>query len=102
MREHDVLVLPSLFEGVGLVILEAMAQGIPVITTPHTAGPDVITDGADGFIVPIRAPAEIAARLEKLRSDAARAEAMGGAARATAERWTWARYRAGLIEVVGR
>jgi glycosyltransferase involved in cell wall biosynthesis len=42
MREHDVFVFPSLFEGFGLVITEAMSQGVPVITTDRTAGPDII------------------------------------------------------------
>lgn len=52
MREHDVLIFPSLFEGFGLVITEAMSQGVPVITTDRTAGPDIIRDGVDGWIVP--------------------------------------------------
>jgi glycosyltransferase involved in cell wall biosynthesis len=52
MREHDVFVFPSLFEGFGLVITEAMSQGVPVITTDRTAGPDIIQDGVDGWIVP--------------------------------------------------
>lgn len=100
MARNDVLVFPSLFEGFGLVILEAMSQGVPVVTTPHTAGPDVITDGVDGFIVPIRAPEAIAERLEWLRAEPARAAAMGEAARATAARWTWRAYRAGLTRLV--
>lgn len=52
MREHDIFVFPSLFEGFGLVITEAMSQGVPVITTDRTAGPDIIQDGVDGWIVP--------------------------------------------------
>ena len=52
MREHDVFVFPSLFEGFGLVITEAMSQGVPVITTDRTAGPDIIKDEEDGWIVP--------------------------------------------------
>src|SRR5690606_7763290 len=52
MREHDVFVFPSLFEGFGLVITEAMSQGIPVITTDRTAGPDLIENEKDGWIVP--------------------------------------------------
>ncbi|MGI8432131.1 MAG: glycosyltransferase family 4 protein, partial [Chthoniobacterales bacterium] len=43
MARHDVLVLPALHEGFGLVVSEAMSQGLVVITTPHTAGPDLIT-----------------------------------------------------------
>lgn len=51
MRENDVLVFPSLFEGFGLVITEAMSQGVPVITTDRTAGPDLINHGENGWIV---------------------------------------------------
>lgn len=51
MSEHDLLIFPSLFEGFGLVITEAMSQGTPVITTERTCGPDVITDSKDSWIV---------------------------------------------------
>lgn len=52
MQQHDVFVFPSLFEGFGLVITEAMSQGLPVITTDRTAGPDLIENGKNGWIVP--------------------------------------------------
>ena len=51
MQQHDVLVFPSLFEGFGLVITEAMSQGTPVITTHRTAGPDLIEHGNNGWLV---------------------------------------------------
>ena len=51
MHESDVLVFPSLFEGFGLVITEAMSQGTPVITTERTGGADLITHGKDGWLV---------------------------------------------------
>jgi glycosyltransferase involved in cell wall biosynthesis len=100
MRRSDVLVFPSLFEGFGLVILEAMAQGVPVITTPHTAGPDIIADGVDGFIVPIRDPAAIAQRLVQLYDDRDHLATMGAAARAKAAQFTWAAYETGLARIV--
>ncbi len=100
MRQSDVLVFPSLFEGFGLVILEAMAQGVPVITTPHTAGPDLITDGVDGFIVPIRDAPAIATRLERLYHDRDLLGAMGTAARARAAQFTWTNYEQQLAERV--
>ncbi|MFM6918447.1 MAG: glycosyltransferase family 4 protein, partial [Dolichospermum sp.] len=46
----NVLVFPSLVEGFALVLLEAMACGIPIITTPNTAGPDIITDAISNNI----------------------------------------------------
>ena len=54
MSRHDVFVFPSLFEGYALVILEAMSQGLPVITTPNTGAEHFVSNGEDGFIVPIR------------------------------------------------
>ncbi|MGM9705808.1 MAG: glycosyltransferase family 4 protein, partial [Prevotella sp.] len=51
MAASDVFIFPSLFEGFGLVITESMSQGTPVITTDRTCGPDIITNGKDGWIV---------------------------------------------------
>lgn len=100
MRRHDVLVCPSLFEGFGLVILEAMSQGIPVITTPNTAGPDIITDTLDGFIVPIRSAEAIAARLDELANDPARLRAIKNAAWQTAASFAWETYRRNLVRTI--
>jgi glycosyltransferase involved in cell wall biosynthesis len=100
MSRHDVFVFPSLFEGFGLVILEAMAQGLPVVTTAHTAGPDIITDGVDGFIIPIRSAEAITEKLELLAADRTRLAAMREAAFATARRFTWENYQRRLVEVL--
>jgi glycosyltransferase involved in cell wall biosynthesis len=99
MQNHDVLVLPSLFEGFGLVILEAMAQGVPVITTRHTAGPDLIENETDGFIVPIRSSEAIAEKLDLLASDRERLMAMKLAAKRKAALCRWEIYQQRLVEV---
>ena len=99
MQSHDVLVLPSLFEGFGLVILEAMSQGTPVITTDHTAGPDVIEDGIDGFIVPVRSGDAIAQKLELLVRDRDQLISMKIAAKRKARLHGWEIYRQRLVEV---
>jgi glycosyltransferase involved in cell wall biosynthesis len=93
MSRHDVLVLPSLHEGFGLVIPEAMAQGLVVITTPHTAGPDLIAEGVDGFIVPIRSAEAIEERLERLIMDRNLLAEMKLAATRKAETLPWEIYR---------
>lgn len=100
MSRHDVLVFPSLFEGFGLVILEAMAQGLPVITTPHTAGPDIITDNEDGFIVPIRSAEAIAQKLNLLASNRKLLLEMSQAALQKASQYTWERYGKCLVETI--
>lgn len=101
MAAHDVFVFPSLFEGFGLVLLEAMAMGLPVITTAHTAGPDLINEGVEGFIVPIRDSNAIAARLELLHREPARRAEMARAARVRARGFTWSGYEETLAACVG-
>jgi len=96
----SVFVFPSLVEGFGLVILEAMACGIPVITTPNTAGPDIITDGVEGFIIPIRDVEAIQAKLEWCYQHPEELSAMGQAARKKAENSTWLTYRQKLAAKV--
>jgi glycosyltransferase involved in cell wall biosynthesis len=101
-RGADVLVLPSLLEGSALVVLEAMASGLPVIVTPN-AGADAVRDGVDGFIVPLRSPEAIAARLDQLLDPDLR-QRMGEAGRARSLAFTWEsfhrrfRLAAGLAE----
>ncbi|MGB8167740.1 MAG: glycosyltransferase family 4 protein [Chthoniobacteraceae bacterium] len=102
MTRHDVFVFPSLFEGFGLVLLEAMAQGLPIITTPNTAGPDLIEDGREGFIVPIRSAQAIVEKLDLLCGDAQLLSAMKIAAHTGARRQSWAHYRSELSETVRR
>ncbi|AFY90182.1 MAG: D-inositol-3-phosphate glycosyltransferase [Chroococcidiopsis cubana SAG 39.79] len=96
----SVFVFPSLVEGFGLVLLEAMACGIPVITTPNTAGPDILTDGVEGFIVPIRDVAALKEKLEWCYSHPEELAQMGKAARQKAEQLTWGLYRQQLASRV--
>jgi glycosyltransferase involved in cell wall biosynthesis len=99
MSRHDVLILPSLHEGFGLVMTEAMGQGLTVITTPHTAGPDLITDGVDGFLVPIRSSEAIEKTLTLLIRDRDRLRAMQAAAFRRMHAWTWENYRQRLLQL---
>jgi glycosyltransferase involved in cell wall biosynthesis len=77
--QADVFVLPTISDGFALTQLEAMAHGLPVITTPNCGR--VVTDGLDGFIVPARDSAALAERLQTLLEDPERVQAMGEAAR---------------------
>lgn len=99
-RDADVLVLPSLLEGSALVVLEAMASGIPVIVTPN-AGADAVRDGIDGYVVPVRSPEAIADRLQRLHNDPALRQKMGAAARSRALEFTWQSFHRGIRSVLG-
>jgi glycosyltransferase involved in cell wall biosynthesis len=69
MSTSHVLVLPSIEEGLALVQAQAMACGCPLISSTNTGGEDLFTDGVEGFVVPIRSPEAIAARLQQLAGD---------------------------------
>ena len=100
IERHDVLVLPSLLEGSALVVLEAMSRGVPVITTPHGGAPDFLSDGEDGFIVPIRDSEAIAEKLEILLGDRAWLATMSEAATRKAAQHSWQHYRERLASTV--
>jgi glycosyltransferase involved in cell wall biosynthesis len=91
-RKADVFVFPTLIEGMPLVVLEAMASGLPVITTPNGPG-DIVRDGVDGFVVPIRDPGAIVEKLEYLRANPDRRREMGVNARQRALEFSWMAYR---------
>lgn len=93
MKQCDVLVLPSLFEGFGLVILEALAQGIAVVTTENTGGADIITNGRDGYVVPIRSSEAIVEKLETLVRFPKLLWSMRIEALSTARKNSWKAYR---------
>ena len=100
MREHDVFVFPSLFEGQALVLGEAISQGLPVITTPNSGGEDILRDGVDGFIVPIRDPDAITERLLQLHADRGLLRQMSENARARAAEQTWKAYQDRTLALV--
>lgn len=98
-RLADVFVFPSYFEGFGLVLLEAMACGLPAIASDATAGPDVLTE-TSGRVVP---RGELEPLVEALRwfgSHRDGVAAMAAAARIEAERWTWEDYRRSVSSAV--
>jgi UDP-glucose:(heptosyl)LPS alpha-1,3-glucosyltransferase len=85
-QASDVFVLPSAYESYGLVVLEALASGLPVIATPTGCVPDLITSGVNGFVVEPSA-ADIARAVVALAG--VPRDQLARAARSTAEGATW-------------
>ncbi|MFD0750777.1 glycosyltransferase family 4 protein [Mucilaginibacter calamicampi] len=97
MHQHDVLLFPSLFEGFGMVITEAMAQGTPVITTDRTAGPDIIEDGHNGWLIEAGNTEKLIEATERLLMKPELIEENGKAAIETAVKRPWQLYAKQLV-----
>jgi alpha-maltose-1-phosphate synthase len=101
MRRSHVLVLPSVFEGFGLVIPEAMATGMPVIASTHSIGPEIVRDGVDGFVLEPDDVDGLAAKLDWLASHRRDACEMGGHAAIQARSLSWERHQERVAELIG-
>ena len=100
-RDSDVFVFPTFSDGFGLVLLEAMACGLPLIASEASVAPEIITP-ASGRLTP---PGDLDRLVELLRwFDRNRDEipAMGSEARSQAERCTWANYRRLVADAVSK
>ena len=100
MLEADVLVLPSLTEGCALVVLEAMACGLPVIVTPNTGSLAFVRNGCEGFVVPICRSDAIADSLNALHRNREMLAEMSRQAQRTAAEKSWKSYRAHWAQTV--
>jgi len=100
MQDHDVLIFPSLFEGFGMVITEAMSQGTPVITTDRTAGPDLIIHDENGWIIEAGSTSALQEQIERLINNPERISINGKAAMETAKKRPWSTYGKELSKAI--
>lgn len=102
----DVFVFPSRTEGMPNALLEAMAVGLPIVTTDVPGCRDLIVDGRTGLLAPPGRPDELADRIRRLLSDSGLAGALSRAARLSAEKHAWEacvqRYAALYRAVAGK
>ena len=99
-RRADLVCLPSLSEGFGLVTLESLACGTPVLTSTATGSSEIISHGEDGLVVPAADLQALMVALEFAYSDHDHLKRMRCAARRKAERFPWSRFRQVLREAV--
>jgi glycosyltransferase involved in cell wall biosynthesis len=93
LKRCDLVVLPSIAEGFGLVILEAMACGVPVLCTTSTGGADFITHRQNGLLIAPGSTEAIQRELDWALTHRDELFQIGQAARVEAEKHTWAAYR---------
>ena len=99
--EHDIFIFPSLMEGLPSVLLEAMASGMPVITTETCGMPDAVENNFNGLLIPPADAAALEEAILRLGNSAELRQRLGQAARESMSRYTWERA-AGLLEALFR
>jgi glycogen(starch) synthase len=99
MRHADVLVLPSVYEELGSVLLEAMQAGVPVVASRTGGIPDAVGDAA--ALVPARDAAALAAAIDEVLTDGALAGRLIRAGRERARRFDWAALARDVLDVYG-
>ncbi|MBO0357504.1 glycosyltransferase family 4 protein [Hymenobacter sp. BT186] len=102
MRAHDVLLFPSLFDGFGLVMTEAMSQGTPVITTDRSAGPDLIMNNQNGWLIEAASPSAIQNAIEHILTHPTLIAEAGSEAWDKARNRPWELYSEELSSAVRR
>lgn len=100
LKKYDVMIFPSLGEGFGLSIIEAMACGLPVIATNHTGGNDIIEDGSTGFVIPIEDEKAIQEKMMWFINHREKIPQMGLSAMKTAKEMTWESYYVHVAKAV--
>lgn len=100
MRQHDVLLLPTLYEGLALTLLEAMSAGLAVVTTPRSGLGDGIEPGLQAVLVPPGQPTAIREAIESLLTHPQRLRDLQEAARSWAASHPWSGYRQQLRTTV--
>ena len=95
LAAFDLFLFPSVCEGSAAVVIEAMATGLPVLTTPNAGSP--VVDGADGFVLAPHDAAAFVERIAELVADPERRHAMGQSARARVAGLTLDRYGQDLV-----
>lgn len=100
LSTNHVFVFPTMGEGFGLVLLEAMAAGLVPITTENCAGRDIVDDGVNGFIIPVGDSDAIVEKLNWCASHPNELSQMSKAACEKAKFFTWDRYENGIVECI--
>jgi glycosyltransferase involved in cell wall biosynthesis len=99
MSAFDIFVLPSLSESFSYVLLEALAIGLPVISTDVGAVDQLVHEGCNGLVVKISAPEELADALRKLLSDSKLRSRMGGASKELSRQFSLAEMARRVVQV---
>lgn len=102
MKENDILLFPTLSDGFGMVVSEAMSQGTPVIATDHCCAIDIIENGVNGWIIPSRSSYAIKEKILYLLKHPDEIEKNGKNALKTAYLRPWQCYQEEIISIINK
>jgi len=101
-RNSDMFVLPSVGEGMSFVMLEALASGLPIVSTDVSGAVDVITHGINGYIVEKRNPSKLAEAILNTIGNKTKLSKMSSAAREKSEGFGWDSVATKMVDAYGR
>jgi len=96
-QNSNIFILPSIEDGFGMVMGEAMASGLPIVCSTHTGAPDLIQDGKHGFIVPAGNSLELSNKISWLYNNPVQAISMGQHGQQHIHKFSWKAYGEAVI-----
>lgn len=100
LKTSHIFLFPTMGEGFGLVLLEAMAAGLPVITTANCGGADIVKEGENGFIIPVGDVDTIVGKIQWFMQNPESLKQMSVKAIETARCYTWEKYEKKICDSV--
>jgi glycosyltransferase involved in cell wall biosynthesis len=105
LRASDVFVFPTRFEGFSIALLEAMAVGLPIVTTPVGSAQDILANDVSALFVPVNDAKTLTKAIERIQSDPSLRERLGKAAQVRARGFTLdntnSKYRGLILSIPG-
>lgn len=100
LSSSHIFIFPTMGEGFGLVLLEAMAAGLPVITTRNCGGIDIVSEHKNGFLINVGDTEALIEKILWFKNNPVENEKMSKCAVITAKEYTWERYESGISKCI--